>query len=55
MKQFGRDERCQELMLTFLQQLLTQCFQLCQHGLETMDPDTIQAMLELLKQVHLCY
>jgi hypothetical protein len=48
---FGQHNQCQDMLVTFLRQLLELCFQLCHHGLQTMDPDILKALLELLKKI----
>ena len=49
--QFGSADGCRAMVSHLLETLSSLCLQLCQHGLSTLDPDTIQAFLRLLSTV----
>ena len=49
--EFGLTESCHSLLSALLEQLLSHSMQLCQHGLHTVDPNTLQALLGLLVTV----
>ena len=49
--QFGNTVACTEMISDLLKTLSILCLHLCQHGLSTLDPDTLQAFIRLLSSV----